>query len=522
MTSSADADLWIHLNASPLGAICGPKLSEIPSAGYSTLPKSVAIPTSPPKFKFFQKANRLGSSCLIVGLTPLLASGSALALGRIDDPQIQYFVDQTDQGEASISTDSNPPKNDKPVLIEADYLVEEKDQEHIIATGDVQVRYDQRLLRAEKVIYRMATGRIYASGGVVITEVDGSKRYAREIEVTDKLTDGVATPFVATINNGGTVVASAAQRETETKNQLTNAIYTACRTCADEEGVTPTWALRARSVTQNDETQTITYRDAVLDIKGVPLFYAPYFAHPDPSVKRRSGLLAPDLGHAEGLGFYGHIPYFWAISDSQDLTIAPQIYSNVVPLLVANHRKHFYSGEMESDFSLTHEHQIDSDGNKFGEQQIRGHLFSHGLFDLNEDWQWGFGLEHASDNLFLYRYDIKDIDDRRGLLFGQSRRMLSQLFAVRHTENSYASITSSHTASLRGNDDDATFLKTAPYVEYFGRFKDPLLGGEVGVQLGGAYAWRDGRETVRAGTDLKGELGQDYARGSAQLSWQKN
>ena len=40
----------------------------------------------------------------------------------------------------------------------------------------------------------------------------------------------------------------------------------------------------------------MSYRDAVLEVAGVPVLYLPFFAHPDPSSGRRSGLLPPDFG----------------------------------------------------------------------------------------------------------------------------------------------------------------------------------------------------------------------------------
>ena len=50
---------------------------------------------------------------------------------------------------------------------------------------------------------------------------------------------------------------------------------------------------------QDLENKRIEYRDALLDIYGVPVMYLPYFSHADPSVKRASGFLVPSIGSSE-------------------------------------------------------------------------------------------------------------------------------------------------------------------------------------------------------------------------------
>ena len=40
-------------------------------------------------------------------------------------------------------------------------------------------------------------------------------------------------------------------------------------------------------------------------------------------MKRKSGFLAPNFGYAENLGFYGSLPYYWAIAPNMDVTFTP-------------------------------------------------------------------------------------------------------------------------------------------------------------------------------------------------------
>ena len=66
----------------------------------------------------------------------------------------------------------------------------------------------------------------------------------------------------------------------------------------------------------------------MLNIYDVPVLYFPKFFHPDPTVKRQSGLLKPELNNSNILGDSITIPYFKVISKNKDLTFTPTIFTN--------------------------------------------------------------------------------------------------------------------------------------------------------------------------------------------------
>ena len=209
-----------------------------------------------------------------------------------------------------------------------------------------------------------------------------------------------------------------------------------CPIC-EANGNDPTWSIRARRAVQNTETQMITYQDAVFEIKGVPVLYMPYFAHPDPTSKRRSGLLIPDMGNSSKYGLFYEQPYYWSISPSQDMTISPMVSAGVNPLVKVDYRKRFFSGFIDLESSFTNEQEFNSDGDKFGDETWRSHLYGTGRFAINQDWQWGFGVERQTDDLYDHRYDIDGEDDLRGLVASQPRQLLSQLFTTGQQEDFY-------------------------------------------------------------------------------------
>ena len=323
------------------------------------------------------------------------------------------------------------------VILEADNISEEEDSNIIVATGTVEATYGGRILRADRLVYDRRTGKVRATGNVVILGEDGTQQFADEVEVNERLDDGYAVGFSTRLPTGGVATANSAVRQPNGINALDQAVYTACEVC-EEEGKRPTWALRARRAILDENNDIISYRDAVLEVGGIPVFYLPYFFHPDPSAGRRSGLLVPNIGVSTRLGFVYGQPYYQVLSDSSDLTVTPTFYSQVRPLLEAEYRKSFWSGDLNVEGSITYERDFDGNGTRFGEEKIRGHVFADADFKINDTWEWGFGIERASDDLFTRRYSIDGANVSRGLFDGQPRSLLSQVYAVGQTESFYA------------------------------------------------------------------------------------
>ncbi len=383
------------------------------------------------------------------------------------------------------------------VVLEADAIAQEEDGLVIIATGNVEASYGGRVLRADRVVYDKRTGKVRATGNVAILDADGTQNFADEVEVNDTLSEGYAVGYSIRLPDGGGVASSnSAVRQSNGINALDQAIFTACEVC-EEDGVRPTWALRARRAVLDQNNDIISYRDAVLEIGGIPVFYLPYFFHPDPTAGRRSGLLFPKIGVSNRLGgVYGQ-PYYRVLSPSSDLTITPTVYTRVRPLAEIEYRKRFWSGELNAKGSITYERDFDNGGNRFGEEEVRGHVFATGAFRANDTWSWGFGVERASDDLFTRRYSIDGEDVRRGLYDGQPLTLLSQAFVVGQTETFYADGSVLFFQDLRADSPSVT---ESPIVT-------PLVFSEKLFDLG-----RYGRASVSASSAT---LARDASAGSS-------
>lgn len=436
---------------------------------------------------------------------------------------------------------SDSPFRDPDIIyLEADELINDEASGVLTAQGNVEGRYQDRTLRADTVTYSTDNGRVIATGNVVLVDPTGASQYADKIELSNELEAGTATNFTARFEEGGILGASLVVRNTDDGVELYNGYYTACEPCRNSEGKTdtPTWQIKARKVQQNRDRNSIEYRDAVFQIAGIPVFYTPYLSHPDPSADRASGWLAPFAGFSNSRGFNVFAPYYLAIDDYSELTLTPNIYSKVNPLMEYGYRRKFYSGEVNVNGSFTYGSAFDNDGNVFADpaaflnnpdealtgKRLRSHVFADGLFNLTDFWSTGFGVQAATDDLYLNRYGLQENPSRFGLYQADSRRLVSQAFLVGQSENTRFSISSFGFQSLRTSvlrateddninqfnifrEDDSRLPIALPKVELNTFIDDPVFGGRV--------------EAFGDLTLLERKVGEDYFRGTGGVNYSK-
>ena len=400
--------------------------------------------------------------------------------------------------------------------LESDLLIQDDANSQVIAEGDVEVRYRGRTLRAQKLVYETGSGLITARDKVVIIDPTGAVTFADEIVLDEEMRAGVARGFSARLEGNVKIAASTAIRRSDTVNELNQAIYTPCELCAEDKTRPPTWSIRAEKVVQDRDKRVIYYRNAVIEMFGVPVFYTPVFWHADPSAQRASGLLAPKVLLSERRGLSYEQPYAWIISPSQDLVISPQINTKVNPLLNFQWRKRFWSGEINARFGYTYEQDLEGDGDRFGDRTSRSYILADGAFQIDENWKWGFAAERTSDDLLFDKYDIGSVYEQRGLLPSDDKRLTTQLYAVRQDTRSYFSIAALSIQGLRPNDIDRTFPLIAPLVEARWEPEGPVLGGRLRFEGSAVALTREQSQFVAT------EPGQDSRRASAMLDWRSN
>ena len=373
-----------------------------------------------------------------IAVLALLAPGGVLAQTETGDP------------------DYNPADLDPelPALISADEVTYDEDLEIVTATGNVEIAQGDRVLLADSIAYNLKTEVVTAAGKITVLEPTGEVFFADYVELTEDLKEGFVQGIKILLQDKSRIAGSSATRVAGNRTVMRNAVFSPCSLCKEDPTRAPLWQLKAERIEHDQEEQVIRYGDATMELFGVPVFYTPYFQHPDPTVKRKSGFIAPSFGSSETLGATFQIPYFWDIGPDEDLTFEPIFTSKQGVVIAGEYRRLLEDGRIEFRGSGTFADRTEKNGT-ISENQPRGHIDAEGRFDINESWRWGFDANRASDDTYLRLYNL-----------GGGRALTSRAFVEGFRGRSYIAVNNYLFQGLRSGDDNDKAPIIFPMLDY--------------------------------------------------------
>ncbi len=129
---------------------------------------------------------------------------------------------------------------------------------------------------------------------------------------------------------------------------LKKAVFTSCK----KTDKCPPWNIQASEIKHDKDKKQLIYKDAVLKVYDIPVFYFPKFFHPDPTVKRQTGFLLPRINNSNILGSSISTPYFYEISKNKDITLTPNIFSKNIQMIQTEFRQQNKNSFLISDFGF--------------------------------------------------------------------------------------------------------------------------------------------------------------------------
>ena len=135
-------------------------------------------------------------------------------------------------------------------------------------------------------------------GKIRVKDIKRNKYFFKEIHIDTKKKEMIGSDvsvildqenFGLSQENDPRFVANAVFR-TKNRTNLSKGVFTVCKV---KKNKCPPWSLKAKKISHDKLKKTIYYNKATLKIYDIPIFYFPKFFHPDPTVKRQSGFLAP-------------------------------------------------------------------------------------------------------------------------------------------------------------------------------------------------------------------------------------
>jgi LPS-assembly protein len=223
----------------------------------------------------------------------------------------------------------------QPIYVVADSSEADPDG-NIVLHGQAAIVKGDRQLNADEVTFNRDSQAAIATGAVVFGDsrmmLEGtSLRYNIEADqgtienasyaLREKRARGRATRII---------------RRDASRHTLEGAFYTTCPPGKRD------WALRSTKVDLDFDRGEGSARNVVLNFKGVPILYSPYFSFPL-SDERKSGFLAPSAGNSDETGFELRAPYYLNLAPNYDATITPR-YMSKRGLMMEGLGRYLFSG----------------------------------------------------------------------------------------------------------------------------------------------------------------------------------
>ncbi|MDT9597726.1 LPS-assembly protein LptD [Sphingosinicella rhizophila] len=401
------------------------------------------------------------------------------------------------------------------IAFSTDQLSYDSEAEVVTATGDVRMATEGNNLRADRLVWNRISGEVRAEGRVRIVTPQGDKAYGDVMTLTDTLRDGAIRNLLLVLEDGGRLAAEQAERK-DGYTTLYRAAYSPCAV-VNEDGCpkNPTWQITAVKVVHDPNRNRIRYEGASLNLFGMPIMSLPWLSHPDGSGGGGTGLLVPEIRISQSNGVELTVPYYFKLAPNMDATVAPHIYSDVLPAVEARFRHLTGKGAYQIGAFVTHgEHIPLASSTAVPERGVRAYLEGSGRFQLSPAWSITASGRYVTDKTFLRRYDIS-----------RDTRLRSVVEAERIDRDSYISIAGWGFQGLRATDIAGQQPIALPAIDARWRLDDPFWDGRIELQANSLAILRtEGQDSQRAFAAARWErrgitrLGQEliltaYARG---------
>ncbi len=155
------------------------------------------------------------------------------------------------------------------------------------------------------------------------------------------------------------------------------------------------WELNTDEFKHDKKKKIFEYKNSWLKLFDHKLLFIPYFNHPDPTVKRKSGFLAPSYNSSDSLGTSVKFPYFKILGIDKDITLSPRYYANKSFLLQNEYRQVLQNSRILSDVSFL-----------IGDAGTKGHLFYKQSGKLNNITDFNVNLQNVKGDNYLKTHKL--------------------------------------------------------------------------------------------------------------------
>ena len=256
-------------------------------------------------------------------------------------------------------------------------------------------------------------------------------------------------------------------------------IFTSCM----KRDTCPPWSIQAGEILHDKNKKQLVYENAILRVYDFPILYFPKFFHPDPSVKRQSGFLKPQINSSKELGDSIHIPYFHVISPTKDLTFKPTLFNNNIKMFQNEYRQQNENSSFIADFSLTRGYKSSLSDKK----NSISHLFAKFDTDLKfQDFDTSnlyLSVQKVTNDTYLKVFDTNLPETKLKPNSQSSLTSEIKLSLGREDYNFTTGIKSFENLGVSNNDRYQYIL---PYYNFDKNFATELFNGKINFSSSGS------------------------------------
>lgn len=380
---------------------------------------------------------------------------------------------------------------DLPAALKADRIVFTTGYRMLRASGNVEITYGSVMLSARALTYDAVNNRITAEGPIRLRDGDSVTILADFARLTTDMREGILRSARMVLNRQMQLTATEIRRSGGRYTRLFRAAASACT--INRARPTPLWQIRASQIIHDQQRKLLFFENAELRLGGVPVAWLPRLRLPDPSVRRASGFLVPEIANSDRLGLGLSAPYFVTLGDYADATLTPTLYSSGTATLAVELRRRFRNGAITATGAVSRD--------SVSIHSSRAYLFADGAWRLAGGMQLGLRLQLASDRDYLREHGFSATTRLENAVTLNRTRRASQLSAALAVYRPLAAINiADQIPQLLGD------------VSYRRRWQSALAGGQIGMTVSALGYVR------RSTADI---LGRDGRRLSARLDWSR-
>ena len=233
---------------------------------------------------------------------------------------------------------------DNGLVITANRIEFNQDQQLMKATGNVQIHFDENIIIAKSIEYLKKDKQLIIEGQIKVKYGEQTITLADSAELSDDLKSGIIFAANTLINNSFQVRSEKVSKLRDGSSEYFNAITSSCQVCARQKS--PIWDISASKIFHNKKKRTLTFTDAKFSIFGFPIFYTPFLRTPEPGTVRASGFLPPSISYSNSTGLGYKQPFFQIISPYSDITFSALFSNNGFNGADFEYREKFISGDI--------------------------------------------------------------------------------------------------------------------------------------------------------------------------------